>query len=369
MLVRAWTGERRLRLAAAEALLEECIYQPERLPDAMEAAGRLLGYDFFCLVSANLRQPAFIASDEQKDGIVKYFSGGWPDDDYRARTVQRHPQGRLYLDHRAVSLEERTQSAIYNELYRPLNMSHYAGIRFDAGGEEWFCSASRSEDKGVIDGFDASAFKQVAKTAIRVASLEARLQQSRANGMLEGLSSSGTPAVIINHAGEVSAVTSAAERIFGKDFGVRGGVLWSLNADDASALAGLAMSARLGERELMQKSILVRGQGRRHPVLVTASQVLGAGLDELPGARLLLILSDLGAQDSVASVELCNLFDLTTAEGDVATMIADGLEVVEIASRRNVAASTVRAQVKSIFRKMGINRQVELARIVVRLKT
>lgn len=357
-----------MRLAAAEALLEECHYQPERLPDAMEAAGRLLGYDFFCLVSANLQQPAFIASDEQRDGIAKYFKGGWSEGDYRARTEQRHPLGKLYLDHRAVSLEERTQSAVYNELYRPLNMSHYAGIRFDVGGEEWFCSASRGEDKGVIDGFDASAFKRVALTAIRVASLEARLRQSRASGMLEGLSSSGTPAAIINHAGQVSAVTPAAERIFGQDFGVRGGVLWSANADDAPGLAGLALAARSGGREFMRKSVLVRGQGRRHPVLVNASQVLGAGLDELPGARLLLVLSDLGAQDSAVSVELCNLFDLTTAEADVATMIVDGLEVAEIAGRRNVAASTVRAQMKSIFRKMDINRQVELVRILARLK-
>ncbi len=355
-----------MRLAAAEALLEECHYQPERLPEAMEEAGRLLNYDFFCLVSADLARPAFIASDEQKAGIARYFDGGWREIDYRARTEPQQPLGRLYLDHRAVDAEERLNSAVYNELYRPLNMANYAGIRFNVGGEEWFCSASRGEDKGVIDGFDASAFKQVARTAIRVASLSARLQQSRASGMLEGLASSGTPAVIINHAGHVSSVTPAAERIFGRDFGVKDGVLWSANAADAAGLAGLALSARSGGP--VSRSILVRGQDRRHPVMVTASQVVGAGLDALPGARLLLVLSDLGKQDSAIPAALCSLFDLTISEADVATMIADGLEVTEIAVRRNVAASTVRAQMKSIFRKMDINRQVELARILARLK-
>ena len=88
----------------------------------------------------------------------------------------------------------------------------------------------------------------------------------------------------------------------------------------------------------------------------------------MPGARLLLVLSDLGKQDSAIPAALCSLFDLTISEADVATMIADGLEVTEIAVRRNVAASTVRAQMKSIFRKMDINRQVELARILARLK-
>ena len=52
-----------MRLAAAEALLEECHYQPERLPEAMEEAGRLLNYDFFCLVSADLARPDLILID------------------------------------------------------------------------------------------------------------------------------------------------------------------------------------------------------------------------------------------------------------------------------------------------------------------
>jgi DNA-binding CsgD family transcriptional regulator len=76
---------------------------------------------------------------------------------------------------------------------------------------------------------------------------------------------------------------------------------------------------------------------------------------------------DLGKQDrnSRGAVQPVRF---TISEADVATMIADGLEVTEIAVRRNVAASTVRAQMKSIFRKMDINRQVELARILARLK-
>ncbi len=355
-------------MAGAEALLEASAFEPERLPQAMEQAGRLLGFNYFCLVSFDLERPAFIASDEQKAGIAAYFSGGWAEVDYRARTAPDHPLGTIYLDHRVVSVEERARSAIYNEFYRPLNMSHHAGIRFDFAGEEWFCAASRSESKGEIDGLEADAFTQLAGTAIRAASLAARLHETRASGMLEGLATTETAAVILNREGHVSAVTSAAERVFGADFGVRDRLLWSANAEDATALARLALATRRNETQLHQKTLLIRGRGRTHPVLLTASPVLGAGLDEMPGARMLLVLSDLGRRDTARVSELCELFDLTPAEAEVAALIAQGLEVSDIAARRNVAASTIRVQMKTIFRKMGVNRQVDLVQILARLK-
>lgn len=357
-----------MAVAAAESFLEECFFQPERLAQSMEAAGRLLGFDYFCLVAADLNRPAFIASDEQKDGVAAYFSGGWSEVDYRARTEQRHPLNTLYLDHLAVSEEERTRSAVYNELYRPRRMAHYAGIRFNFGGEEWFCSASRGENKGVIQGAEADGFVRIARSAMQVAAMAARLQQSRANGMLEGLASSGAAAVVLDHEGRVSAVTPTAEQLFDTDFGVRNGVLWGAASDDAACLAGLAIAARSRLDVIPQKSVLIRGLGRRRPVLINATRIAGVGLDEIPGARLLLILSDLGRREAGTQVALCELFDLSPAEAEVASMIADGVEIPDIAAHRNVATSTVRMQVKNIFRKMDINRQVDLVRIIARLK-
>ena len=45
-------------------------------------------------------------------------------------------------------------------------------------------------------------------------------------------------------------------------------------------------------------------------------------------------------------------------------LVADGEEVEAIAARLGVATSTVRTQLKSVFTKMGVSRQLGVARLV-----
>jgi DNA-binding NarL/FixJ family response regulator len=55
------------------------------------------------------------------------------------------------------------------------------------------------------------------------------------------------------------------------------------------------------------------------------------------------------------------LFDLTAAEARVASGIAEGLTVKQIANRSRVAPGTVRDQIKRILAKTGAGRQSQLA--------
>jgi DNA-binding CsgD family transcriptional regulator len=61
------------------------------------------------------------------------------------------------------------------------------------------------------------------------------------------------------------------------------------------------------------------------------------------------------------------MFDLTPAEAAVAVAAANGLSRTAIAAARGVSSDTVNDQFKSIFRKLGINRQPELVAIVNQL--
>lgn len=53
-------------------------------------------------------------------------------------------------------------------------------------------------------------------------------------------------------------------------------------------------------------------------------------------------------------------FGLSAAETDVALALARGETRDEIAATRNTSVQTVKAQLKSIFGKVGVNREVEL---------
>jgi DNA-binding CsgD family transcriptional regulator len=54
---------------------------------------------------------------------------------------------------------------------------------------------------------------------------------------------------------------------------------------------------------------------------------------------------------------------LTQAEETIIALLAAGLTAKEIAYERGVTVSTVRAQIRSIFEKTGIRRQVDLVRL------
>jgi DNA-binding CsgD family transcriptional regulator len=54
---------------------------------------------------------------------------------------------------------------------------------------------------------------------------------------------------------------------------------------------------------------------------------------------------------------------LTQAEETIIVLLAAGLTAKEIAYERGVTVSTVRAQIRSIFEKTGIRRQVDLVRL------
>lgn len=356
-----------MHVGAAEALLDACLYEPERLPSALEEAGRLLDYAYFCLVAADLSAARFIASDRQREGIAAYFNGGWRDVDYRVHAENNMPLGSLYLDHIHADAAIRRNSTIYNELYGPRDMANYAGIRFEIDGQQWFCSASRGEAKGGIDGAEARAFVRAARTAMRSASVGARMERARVHGMLQSLEMAKLPAILLDETARVTDLTTAAGAFLDDEFNVREGRLQAAAAGDRAALEQLAAMARKRVSG-GPATFIVYGRSHGRPIRIEASHVVGRGLDDLVGARLLLLLTDLGAGDRAFADEVSRRFRLSPAEADIVAHFAEGRSIKQIAARRHVAESTIREQMKSVYNKTGVHRQVDLLRLFNRLK-
>ena len=106
-------------IARATELFEASLFTPDDLPHTLDAVAREIGFDHFCLVHSQLENPTFIASEHSLDALNAYATGGWREVDYRAANVNHTADGSLFLDHLVVPEEERTSSAIYNELYVP----------------------------------------------------------------------------------------------------------------------------------------------------------------------------------------------------------------------------------------------------------
>ncbi|MFZ4685950.1 MAG: helix-turn-helix transcriptional regulator [Hyphomonadaceae bacterium] len=351
----------------ATELLESSLFTPDDLPHTLEAVAREIGFDHFCLVHAELDNLTFIASELSLDALNAYADGGWREVDYRAANVNQTPDGQLFLDHLAVPDESRTRSAIYNELYVPNRMAYFAGWRFAIDGDTWIYSLARAEDKGPAGLADVDMLTRLAPFANRALLMARHLRDVRVGGMLSGLASANLAALILDSDGKAQAVTPSAQSMLGSEIDIRSGSLWASDSSANEALGQLARRARNGLIDGLTPDIVIRRPDGRKPILIQPIPVRGVGLDALPGARILVMLTDLEANTAATAAELECLFDLSHAESHVAALLGQGYDPSEIARRRNVAVDTVRGQLKSIFRKLGAGRQSDVVSLLARL--
>jgi DNA-binding CsgD family transcriptional regulator len=89
-------------------------------------------------------------------------------------------------------------------------------------------------------------------------------------------------------------------------------------------------------------------------------------VEQRPGLALLRV-SSMHQAASGAGERLHRLFGLTEAEAQITVQLATGASLESIAEARGVSVDTVRAQVRSVFKKTGIHRQGELICAVGRM--
>lgn len=89
------------------------------------------------------------------------------------------------------------------------------------------------------------------------------------------------------------------------------------------------------------------------------------GADSAPPGRFTLFVED--PADPRVACEDClrTMYRLTASEAATAHLIALGLDVQQVASRRGVSVQTTRTQLKQVFIKTGVNRQSDLVRVLV----
>lgn len=79
----------------------------------------------------------------------------------------------------------------------------------------------------------------------------------------------------------------------------------------------------------------------------------------------MLVLRDPNRRPIIPSATLARMFGLTPAEAVLASELARGVSLDDAAANLHISRNTARSQLQSVFMKTGVNRQVELVRMLL----
>jgi DNA-binding CsgD family transcriptional regulator len=94
--------------------------------------------------------------------------------------------------------------------------------------------------------------------------------------------------------------------------------------------------------------------------------VLPAG-NHAPGCALVILDDPAARLDEDRFRRLAQAYSLTPAEAALAKGLAEDRALDEIAAARGVTKETIRTQLKSLFLKTGVRRQIDLLKLIIQM--
>ncbi|MCA6120326.1 hypothetical protein J6500_00180 [Bradyrhizobium sp. WSM 1704] len=183
----------------------------------------------------------------------------------------------------------------------------------------------------------------------------------RARNTVEAMAVIGLPAAVLSANGSVKATNPLFDRettLFVAT--VSGGV--AIAEPESNRLFQMALQAGGGEAVL--RSIPLHN-ALPSPVVVHVLPLKRDAHEPLERSDLLIVATVIGASTLVPSPTILTaLFDLTRAEVQLATALAQGLNLKDAAAEAGLKFSTVRTYLNRIFRKTGTNQQSQLVALL-----
>jgi DNA-binding NarL/FixJ family response regulator len=181
---------------------------------------------------------------------------------------------------------------------------------------------------------------------------------------LRALNQVAAGVIISDGDGGVVEMNRAAEHILRRDDGLtlRQGKLCAQRLFEHDKLARLIALAADGKTAAAIGRMLVGRRGGRVAYILTVAP-LGVELAVYERPLAMILVADPDAR-SPSEMDLAEFFGLSQAESRVAAALLAGKKLREVAADSGVQITTVRTQLSSVLRKVGVTRQTELIRVL-----
>ena len=297
--------------------------------------------------------------------------------DIRSPTIARLSPHEVYLDDRQLAFADVSRSAIYNDLFRPIDGGRAMGANlFSEAGRFCVLSVHRSVRGGEFRRDEVEGFARLVPHVVRA--LQVYRQIARSNRIAHGLASAldhmGMAVLLVDGQGVIVRMNGAAEAMLGSPgcplrvdrlrlTGARPQVAADLRSDIAQAVA--IGCGRNGPPPPVRRVQTLAEEADSFGVMVAPLRdgSAGGGTDEPLALVFVSDPSSVGPYDAEA---LMRQFGLSRGEASVVAGLAAGDAVDTIAARRGVGRNTVRVQLRSIFLKMEVRSQGGLIALACR---
>jgi DNA-binding CsgD family transcriptional regulator len=343
------------------------IYEAAAVPslwtDVLDALARVADAEGTLLFAAAPGPARWIASAALVPVMAEFFASRWAEDNPRGARLVPRIDPCFLTDLDELTPEEIEREPFYTEYLRSRGFGWCVGTTVRApSGDTLVFSVERLHAKGPVEPAAVAQLNSIRPHLARSALLSARLGLERAQASVDALQMLGLPAAVLTAIGGALALNSSFE---GRAPQVLIGAGNSVHFTDPAA-QGLFIEvlARGPAWPRAGRSMPVPGRGEHGPLVAHLMPLRGAALDVFSGASWLMFMTPLERNTGLAPDILQALYDLSPAEARVTRFLLEGKSVAAIAAHVGVGMNTVRAHLKSVFAKTGVNRQAELVRLL-----
>jgi len=217
----------------------------------------------------------------------------------------------------------------------------------------------------------APIFGELLEVLTNAARLDFELRQIgwQSRVALRALDSLSSGVIVTESDGRIVKLNSAAESIVrrGDALIIRNGRLCSLRTFETEKLAKLIAAASPRAPVAPAAGRIPIGRCGEGPAYVLT--VAPLGFDVICGASPLamILIADLRGR-SLSETALAELFGLSPAESRLAGALMTGKRLNDIAACSGVKITTLRTQLRSILRKVGVDRQTQLVQVLSKVQ-
>lgn len=336
----------------------EAVLDRDAMPDALKTFGTI----------AKAPLTELRVMDRRYTLLAAGLQGPWPEEvgtmeaEYRRvnprlKQLCVYKPGRAVRDHDVIDRDEINRNETYQDFIFKLNLGFYCGVALANSSDHFVAMvAHRHKGKAAFDDQVSKLIEQAVAACQPAFELSMKINRKNAKTALE-LLGEGANAVLLSDKGKVLDTTEAFEKLCADKLVV---VRPDRTLDLLSRENNSALLEAIQKRPIPSKRLVMRLGPEAE---IWLSQILPCpriGLaPELAGSRIVHFES-LDTKRPIDTVLTMEVFGLTRAEAETASLLFQGMSIAEIAEERGTSVGTVRGVVKTILTKTDCNRQASL---------